>query len=68
MRLFHHDVHFSNQDPLDDGLGDDISAERNEADAFGTLEDISSDELVKHWSTIVKDIEKDPDWFTFDND
>jgi len=68
MSLFHHDIRFRHQDPLDNGLGDDIAAEQREADAFGTLDDINSDELVSHWNKIVKDIEKDPDWFDFSED
>lgn len=65
MSLFHHKITFAQPDPLADGLGDDISAEQNEADAFQTLSDTSGEELAKHWNKIVKDIEKDPDWFDF---
>ena len=59
-------IRFNQQDPLDNGLGDDIAAEQREADSF--LDDVSGDDLTRHWNTIAKDIEKDPDWFTFNED
>lgn len=68
MSLFHHKISFSQPDPLADGLGDDIAAEQSEADAFQTLNDTSAEELVSHWNKIVKDVEKDPDWFDFNNE
>ena len=68
MSLFHRKISFMQPDPLADGLGDDIIAEQREADAFQSLNDTSAEELVSHWNTIVKDIEKDPDWFDFDNE
>lgn len=69
MSIFHRrQVTFSKHDPLDDGLKDDINAEQKEADAFQTLDDMSGEELANQWNTIVKDIEKDPDWFSFSND
>ena len=67
MSIFHRHVTFENHDPLDNGLKDDITAEQREADSF-SLDDISGDELANQWSTIIKDIEKDPNWFTFDNE
>jgi len=68
MSIFHRPLTFTTHDPLADGLGDAIAAEQSEADAFQTLDDTSGDELAKQWNAIVKDIEKDPDWFTFHND
>lgn len=69
MSIFHRStISFTQRDPLGDGLGDDIAAEQSEADAFQTLSDASGDELASHWSKIVKDIEKDPDWFDFSNE
>ena len=69
MSLFHRStIRFKTPDPLANGLGDDIAAEQSEADAFQTLDDISGDDLAKHWNAIVKDIEKDPNWFKFSND
>ncbi len=60
-------IQFKSQDPLDNGLRDDIVAEQRESDSF-TLDDISGDELSEQWATIVKDAKKDPDWFTFSNE
>ena len=68
MSIFHRQkVKFSSQDPLDNGLGDDIVAEQRESDSF-TLDDISGEELSEQWAVIVKDAKKDPDWFTFSNE
>jgi hypothetical protein len=69
MSIFHRtSIKFRTPDPLANGLGDEILAEQREADAFSTLDDTSADELAKHWNSIVKDIEKDPDWFSFAKD
>ncbi len=69
MKLFrNNNMRFNKPDPLDDGLRDAIAAERDEADAFNTLDDISGEELTNHWNAIVKDIEKDPSWFDFSKD
>ena len=68
MSLFRRKVSFSKPDPLADGLADEIAAEQSEADAFQTLSDTSAEELVQHWSKIIKDVEKDPTWFDFDNE
>lgn len=60
MSLFHHKtIQFSTPDPLANGLNDEIVAEQKEADAFQTLDDISSEELSRHWNAIVKDVKKD---------
>lgn len=67
MGFFNHStVHFRDHNPLDNGLADEIASEQNEADSF--LHDISGDDLTKHWNAIVKDIEKDPNWFSFSED
>lgn len=69
MSLFHRKtIRFTTPDPLANGLGDEIAAEQKEADAFQTLDDMSADELTKHWNSIVKDIKKDPNWAKFSND
>lgn len=68
MSIFHQKIHFQAPDPLANGLGDEIEAEQHEAEAFRTLDDTPGDELSKQWNTIVKDIEKDPDWFKFSDD
>jgi|TARA_B100001245_G_scaffold235382_1_gene223080 hypothetical protein len=67
MGIFRRKVSFTRHDPLDDGLKDAIQAEQKEADAF-TLRDPSGDELTEKWNAIVKDVEKDPGWFTFHED
>lgn len=61
-------IKFSTPDPLANGLADEIAAEQKEADAFQTLDDVSSEELNKHWNAIVKDIKKDPAWANFNKD
>ncbi len=67
MGIFKNKVSFTRHDPLDDGLKDAINAEQNDADAF-TLADPTGDELTEKWDTIVKDVEKDPGWFSFSED
>lgn len=68
MSIFHHTIGFTQPDPLGDGLGDEIAAEQKEPEAFASLEDTPGDVLSEQWNAIVKDIEKDPDWFTFSED
>lgn len=63
-----HTIKFSTPDPLANGLNDDIAAEQKEADAFLTLDDVSSEELTRHWNAIVKDIKKDGRRLDFGND
>lgn len=68
MSIFHKkQVKFQDHDPLGDGLREEIAAEQKEAESFVTLDDVSGEELTKQWGAIIKDVEKDPDWFTFDN-
>lgn len=69
MSLFHRKtIQFSTPDPLANGLNDEIAAEQKEADAFLTLDDISSEELSRHWNAIVKDIKKDARRLDFGKD
>ncbi|MFZ2544816.1 MAG: hypothetical protein WAW80_02470 [Candidatus Saccharimonadales bacterium] len=69
MSLFHRKtIRFTTPDPLANGLADEIDAERKEADAFRTLDDMPAEELVSHWNAIVEDIKKDPDWSKFSNE
>ena len=61
MSLFHRNsIHFNKHDPLANGLSDEIAAEQRESDAF-TLEDVSGEDLVEQWSSIVKSFESDSD-------
>ena len=59
-------IHFKSQNPLDNGLGDDIAAEQGETESF--LNDVSGDDLTNPWNAVVKDFEEDPNWFTFNED
>lgn len=65
MSIFRHKIHFTKVDPLANGLDEEIAAEQHEAEAIHSFEDTSAEELDKFWSTVVKDIKKDPDWFDF---
>lgn len=64
MSLFHH-VSFKKIDPLDNGLAEEIAAERQESEAIVLDETIDEGELSEYWQTVEKDIEKDPEWFRF---
>lgn len=66
MNLFHHHVSFKKADPLGDGLGEEIEAEQLEPEAIKLEDDYS--ELVERWQQIEKDIQKDPEWYTFSNE
>lgn len=69
MNLFSHNkIQFKNHDPLDDGLAEEIAAEQNEAEAFGTLDDIDADTLIEHWATIAADVEQNPTSFAVDEE
>lgn len=59
-------IHFRSHNPLDNGLADEIANEQNEAESF--LHDVNGDDLTRHWNAIVKDIEQDPNWFSFSED
>lgn len=67
MNIFRRNIRFSDQDPLANGLGEEIVAEQQESEAF-SLSDISGEELASQWDAIMQDVEKDPDWFSFNND
>jgi hypothetical protein len=68
MSIFRRRIQFSTPDPLGNGLGDDIAAERREPEAIMSLEDTQASDLETFWSEVVKDVEKDKDWFTFSED
>ena len=68
MNLFRHHISFAKPDPLGNGLAEEIAAEQREPEAFTSLEDTPGEELSRQWTAIVKDIEKDPDWFKFSDD
>lgn len=67
FQLFHHTISFDDIDPLDDGLREEIEAEQMEPEAI-TLEEVDETQLEQYWQSVEKDIEKDPEWFRFDNE
>lgn len=67
MNIFKNKIHFTDQDPLANGLDEEIRAEQKEQDSF-TLDDASGEDLISQWNAIIKDVEKDPDWFSFSNE
>jgi hypothetical protein len=62
MLFFHRKLAFKPIDPLDDGLRDDIEAEQRETETIDLQERFDPD-FEQKWDEIVKDVEKDPDWF-----
>lgn len=61
-----HHVTFSPVDPLGDGLGDDIAAERREAGAIQDLADpIDAQDLAQSWGALLEEVKQDPEWFEF---
>jgi hypothetical protein len=62
MSLFHHQqLSFAPIDPMADGLGDDISAEQQEAEHFELQEQLDG-RLADEWEEILDDARKDPDF------
>jgi hypothetical protein len=68
FQIFHRTISFTKADPLDDGLREEIEAEKMEPEAI-TLEDgVDEGQLEAYWQSVEKDIEKDPEWFRFENE
>ncbi len=65
--FFHHKLAFAKIDPLADGLGDEIDAERAESDHIDLKEQFDP-ELEQRWEAIVDDVRKDPKWFDFSDE
>jgi hypothetical protein len=64
MSLFNHQhLAFQPIDPMADGLGDDIQAERREEGHFELTEQLDGS-LADEWEEILTDARHDPD-FTF---
>ena len=61
MSLFHRILAFQPIDPLADGLGDDIAAEREESDHFDLQEQLDG-RLADEWEEILHDARDDPDF------
>lgn len=67
MNIFHREIKFTNHDPLDDGLAEEIAREQREPEAFETLDDIDGEDLSLSWEQISTDAEKDA-WYVFEED
>ena len=67
MSLFHH-VSLPTPDPLGGGLREEIQAEQLETEAITLEEGIDEGALSQYWQGVEEDIQKDPTWFTFDNE
>jgi hypothetical protein len=67
MSIFRRQIAFSKQDPLADGLGDQIAAEQSEDNRID-LRDEDGQHLTDFWDGVTKNLKKDPDWFDFDNE
>ena len=67
MSIFHRQITFTKHDPLADGLGDLISAEQHEEDRI-TLGDEDGQQLADFWSSVSKNLKKEPDWFESDKE
>lgn len=67
LSKLHHTPSFSTPDPLGDGLAEQIAAERTEPEAI-TLDEPDVSNLIEQWNHVVRDIEKDPEWFSFAGD
>ena len=61
-------LQFQPVDPLGDGLGDDIAREQSEPGAEEFQKDIDGENLTMFWSEVEKDVQNDPNWFTFSED
>ncbi len=65
MTLFKHHIAFKQIDPLGNGLREEIVAEQSEPDAITLTETVNENELTQYWQSVERDIEHDPEWFTF---
>ncbi|HEU0266271.1 MAG TPA: hypothetical protein VFQ70_01460 [Candidatus Saccharimonadaceae bacterium] len=65
MHFGTHHIQLSTPDPFDDGLLEEIAAERNAKEAI-TLEDRPDESTLEaYWDHVEDDIRKDPEWFSF---
>jgi len=67
MSLFHH-ISLPKADPLGGGLREEIAAEQLEGESITLEEGIDEGALSQYWQGVEEDIQKDPTWFTFDNE
>lgn len=61
-------ISFKPIDPDDNGLHEEIFAERLEPEAIHLEEDLDEDKIDNYLSRIEDDISEDPQWFNFDKD
>lgn len=54
-KIFNKSLHFSQIDPLADGLGDEIEEERREPQAI-SFESNDEDDIQQFWSTVDADL------------
>lgn len=68
MHFGTHHIQFTTSNPFDDGLLEEIAAERDASDVI-TLEDHpDEDALEAYWDNVEDDIHEDPEWFNFAED
>lgn len=61
-------ISFKPIDPIDNGLREEIIAEQQEPEAIMLEEGLSEGQSEAFWQNVEEDIQKDPEWFTFDNE
>ena len=59
-----HHVQFATIDPSDDGLLEEIAAERRDKDVITLEERSDEDALETYWNTVEDDISHDSTWFS----
>lgn len=63
MFLHPHHMQFSKVNPEDNGLLEEIAAERLEPERITLDEGIDGQELSQSWEEMTADLEQDPEWF-----
>lgn len=61
-------ISFTPIDPIDNGLREEIIAEQQEPEAIMLEEGLGEGQSEAFWQNVEEDIQKDPEWFTFDNE
>ncbi len=61
-------ISFKPIDPIDNGLREEIIAEQQEPEAIMLEEGLGEGQSEAFWQNVEEDIQKDPEWFTFDNE
>jgi len=68
LRFLRHHIALGKVDPLGDGLREMIQAEQTEPEAITLEETPDGQHLSEQWQSVVDEVEKDPDWFSFANE